>query len=191
MLVKICGNTRLEDAVMAQALGAYMIGIVGVRESPRFVERTEALRIARYVKRPVYVVDGEVKDIAELSKGFWTIQVHRVMSTSELRELHDHSIRVIAYVPMNEEGRQYIFAVRKHGHVPLIHAGPEGLKLEMLKEFGNISDSGVAGGIGMNNVSLLVGSGAMFMDISRGSESSPGVKDPQRIRYLVGVASIA
>ena len=47
MLVKICGITRLEDAVLAAELGATAIGFVFWRSSPRFVDPIEAQRVAR------------------------------------------------------------------------------------------------------------------------------------------------
>lgn len=191
MLVKICGNTRPEDIMMEEALGVHMVGIVGVKGSPRYVDPSRAELLARHARRPVYVVDHEVGRIVELSRRFWMVQVHRVMSRSELMELRAHGVRVIAYVPMSSEGLEYIALVREAGHMPLIHSANGRLDVRALRAFGDISDSGVAGGIDVNNAHLLIGSGAMFMDVSRGSEVAPGVKDPAKVRFLVGVAGVA
>lgn len=56
MKVKFCGITRLEDADEAVRLGAWAIGLVHHRPSPRFVKYSDAAAIGAAVKRKCEVV---------------------------------------------------------------------------------------------------------------------------------------
>ena len=56
MKVKICGITRLEDAEEAARLGAWAIGLVHYRKSPRAVKYSDAAVIGAAMKRKCEVV---------------------------------------------------------------------------------------------------------------------------------------
>ena len=53
MRVKFCGITNLDDAAEAVMLGAWAIGLIHYRESPRFCEPAEAVAISRCVQAQV------------------------------------------------------------------------------------------------------------------------------------------
>lgn len=56
MKVKFCGITRLEDAEVAAHLGAWAIGLVHYRKSPRAVKYSDAAVIGAAMKRKCEVV---------------------------------------------------------------------------------------------------------------------------------------
>lgn len=56
MKVKVCGITTLEDAEAAAGLGAWAIGLIHHRPSPRFVKYSEAAVIGAAMKRRLEVV---------------------------------------------------------------------------------------------------------------------------------------
>ncbi|MGC9177990.1 MAG: hypothetical protein ACP5G6_06200 [Conexivisphaera sp.] len=186
MKLKVCGHVRPEDAVASRAMGVDMIGVVGVRDSPRYVPPHELRRFREAVGEFFYVVDYDsVDSIIEVGRASGAVQVHRLMSDGEMRRLGESGLRVLALVPASAEGSEYIERVRRHGLTPLVHSvGPE-LDPEDLRYFDDLSDSGIAGGIGIGNAHRFLGVGAMFIDVSRGSEEAPGVKSPWRIARLV------
>ncbi|MGC8569655.1 MAG: hypothetical protein ACP5LW_06605 [Nitrososphaeria archaeon] len=186
----MCGNTSLEEALFTASLGADMIGIVGVRSSPRYVHIDEAFRISNYVKNAVYVTDSEdLNFIEQIARRFMYVQVHRIMSSHELRRLKGKN--VIAYVPATYEGINYIESVLENGLIPLIHSTKGRITTDDLSHFKKfISRSGVAGGIDVNNAHELIGLNPLFFDVSRGSEEDIGRKSGWRIRYLLGVLKL-
>ncbi|MCL4344191.1 MAG: hypothetical protein JRN26_02685 [Nitrososphaerota archaeon] len=184
MKLKICGITTVEDAITAKSLGADMIGVIGIQGTPRAISAEELAKIRLCIKEGLVFVTDSV-DAAEAMMGtFDLVQVHAVIEEEMMDKLHG---KVIAYVPANDFGTNYIKIVRIHGFTPLIHAVNGRLQPGDLVKFGDISDSGIAGGIGVDNVNQFVGSGATFLDISSGVEDSPGKKSPWKIRQVAGM----
>lgn len=60
-LVKICGITNLEDAVLASNLGADMLGLIFVESSPRCIKSDAARKIRNEIPKHVQLV-GVFKD---------------------------------------------------------------------------------------------------------------------------------
>ncbi len=58
--VKICGMTSLSDAEHAASLGAWAVGLIHHRASPRFVEPDVAEEIGAALKRRCEVAGGFV-----------------------------------------------------------------------------------------------------------------------------------
>jgi len=184
MKLKVCGITRVEDAIMARSLGADMIGVIGIVGTARAIRAEEMRMIRQCIKDGLVFVTDSIDQAESMAGMVDIIQVHRIMNDQEMRRLRG---RVIAYVPANDFGTGYIEEVRKHGFTPLIHSVNGRLNSGDLIKFGDISDSGIAGGIGVDNVAEFIGSGAMFIDISSGVEDSPGIKSPWKIRRIVGM----
>ncbi len=188
MMLKVCGHVRAEDAAESRRLGVDMIGVVGVRGSPRYVPPGELPRFRAAAGEFFYVVDYDsVDSILEVGRISGAVQVHRLMSEHEMRRLGGSGLRVLALVPASDEGAEYIWLVRRHGLTPLIHSVRGGLDPGDLARFGDISDSGISGGIGPDNLGSFLGTGALFVDVARGSESAPGVKDWGKVRALLGI----
>ncbi len=94
MWIKICGNTNLDDAQMATALGADAVGFV-FAPSARQVSAAQVARIARHLPANVEKVGvfpslnaGEIVAIAE-EAGLDAVQLHGGVSLTLLRELQD------------------------------------------------------------------------------------------------------
>ena len=186
MKLKVCGVTNVEDAVMARALGAEMVGVIGIKGASRFIGAEELKKIRLYIRDGLVYVTDSLNAAEEMLSFADVVQVHRTMNESEMDRLEGR-VKVIAYVPATEYGSRYIISVREHGFIPLIHAQNGKLNLNDLSYFGSISDSGIAGGIGVDNVHQFLYSGAMFVDSSSGTEESLGRKSPWKIRRMVGM----
>jgi phosphoribosylanthranilate isomerase len=185
-MLKVCGHVRAEDAAASRALGVDMIGVVGVRWSPRYVPPDKLPNFREIVGEFFYVVDYEsVDSIINVGRISGAVQVHRHMSEHEMRRLEDSGLKVIARVPASAEGAEYIELVRRHNLTPLVHSTGDGLGTADLRFFDDLSDSGIAGGIGVENLRKFLGVGARFVDVSRGSEDAPGVKSQWRIMRLL------
>ena len=184
MKLKVCGITRVEDAIMARSLGADMIGVIGIPGTPRAIGAEEFRMIRQRIGDGLVFVTDSISQAESVAGMADIVQIHRIMNEQEMRRLKG---RVIAYVPANDFGRGYIEVVRKHGFTPLIHSVNGRLSSQDLIKFGDISDSGIAGGIGVDNVAEFIGSGAMFIDISSGVEETPGIKSPWKIRRIAGM----
>lgn len=80
--VKICGITRLEDALAAAEAGADAIGFVFWEGSPRYIQPDEAARIASrlppFVARVGVFVDAPVTRIRDIRErvGLGAVQLH-------------------------------------------------------------------------------------------------------------------
>ncbi|MEM0097244.1 MAG: hypothetical protein QXW72_00095 [Conexivisphaerales archaeon] len=184
MKLKICGIKTVEDAITARSLGADMIGVIGIKGTLRAVNAEELKKIRLCIGEGLVFVTDSVDAAEAIMEKVDLVQVHAVMKEEDMCKLHG---KVIAYVPANDFGTNYIKMVRKHRFIPLIHAVNGKLQIEDLARFGDITDSGIAGGIGVDNVSQFMSSGAMFLDVSRGVEDGNGKKSPWKIRYLVGM----
>ncbi|MGB9733897.1 MAG: hypothetical protein ACP5G6_05295 [Conexivisphaera sp.] len=191
-MLKVCGHVKVEDAIASRELGVDMIGVVGVRSSPRYVPPEDVSLFRSAVGDVFYVVDYEsVDSMLEVGRLAGAIQVHRHLSRDEMRRLGESGLRIIAVVPATEEGVEYVDLVRAHGLIPLIHSTKGRLEPRDLEPFGDISDSGIAGGIGPENAGefLAMRSRPLFIDVSRGAErpGAVGVKDARRIAEMLGI----
>ena len=70
--IKVCGMTNLEDATQAADLGAWAIGLIHHRESPRFVEPDLAEEIGAALKRRCEVagvfVNSPIDDVVRAAE---------------------------------------------------------------------------------------------------------------------------
>ena len=103
--IKICGITRLEDALLAADLGASMVGFIFWPSSPRFVDPYRARRIVSalppwlspvgvFVDQPIDYVRG----VANLVK-LGAVQLHGHEPAEYYEKL---AYRVIKAVPVSD-----------------------------------------------------------------------------------------
>ncbi|MBL7117236.1 MAG: phosphoribosylanthranilate isomerase [Candidatus Syntrophoarchaeum sp.] len=110
--VKICGNTNVEDAIMAVEAGADAVGVINVANTRRYIDLEDAKKICEalpiFVSKvvvvtldnmPVEVVHDKIKSIEEL--GADCIQLHGeepVELAADLRKSMKSGIRIIKKV---------------------------------------------------------------------------------------------
>src|SRR5262249_20793834 len=90
--IKICGITRVEDARFAVECGADVIGMIFVRESPRFVEPEQAARIRKSINEAKVVGvfrdddNASIRDIAK-NVGLDFVQLHGGESDDDIVDI--------------------------------------------------------------------------------------------------------
>jgi phosphoribosylanthranilate isomerase len=199
--VKICGIRRVEDALLAGELGAWAVGFVFWPGSPRFIDPYRAKRISTAL--PPWVVpvgvfvdqpQEYIVEVAALVK-LGAVQLHGNESADMVRRLPH---RVIKSVPVGEDfdpttidGVPTRAAVLLDAHDPERRGGT-GTPVNWTAAAAAAKRRPVllAGGLRPDNVRTAVDAVRPFgIDVSSGVETSPGVKDPVKLRALFAALS--
>lgn len=195
--IKICGITRIEDALAAAQAGADAIGLVFDPKSPRCVDVKQAVSIARALP-PYITVVGLFVDAAPQS-------IHDVLNRVNLDLLQFHGAETPEYC--RAFSKPYVKAIRMSPDVDL-HAEerrfPEAAGL-LLDTFSPAASGGtgetfdwgrvprdlkkpviLAGGLTPGNVADAIRRVRPYaVDVSSGVESAKGIKDAQKIAAFV------
>ena len=190
MRVKICGITRLEDALSAIRAGADALGFVFYEKSPRYISPDRAAEIVQalppFIERVGLFVDKtplEV-DITCANTGMSLAQIHFEVDENYLDALRTKALPVVrARAP--EDLRRF------EGRYRLVDAycesyGGAGKRLN-LDWFDGVDCSRIvlAGGLTPDNVHQTRRYGFYGVDVSSGVERAKGVKDPEKVRAFV------
>jgi phosphoribosylanthranilate isomerase len=195
--VKICGITRVEDALAAARFGAHAIGLVFYRPSPRYIEPAAAAAIVRAL--PPFVTSVGLFVNAEED------EVHTIARATRVQCLQFHGSEAPDFC-----GRfdlPYLKAVRVRPETDLLQYahdfhGAKALLLDAFQEglhggTGAVFDWDVvpsslplpvvlSGGLTPDNVAdaiRRVKPGAV--DVSSGVEARKGIKDPAKIAAFI------
>ena len=183
MKVKICGVTRLDDALRAAELGADFIGFIFVPESPRFIGFEDAAEIASQVKGPKFVGvfrDASLETIRQAHVDY--VQLHGSESDDFARNAGKPVIRAIQIadgLPDTSTSAEWLLFDSK--------GGGTGRRFDWSLLAGYKRDKPflLAGGITPDNVALAISTVRPdAIDLASGVESAPGVKDHQKLKTL-------
>jgi indole-3-glycerol phosphate synthase/phosphoribosylanthranilate isomerase len=197
--VKVCGITTVEDALMVARLGADAIGLVFWPQSPRWVDRDKARQISRalppFVLRVGVFVDAPVEAVARTAEdvGLDVLQLHGQESPEDVARL---SRRVIKALRVGN-GFSPDEALRYEGHASgiLLDTKTEGMPggsgqvfdwslARQVRE--KTAFLALAGGLTPENVHVAMSAVRPdLVDVSSGVESSPGRKDPEKVRAFL------
>jgi phosphoribosylanthranilate isomerase len=190
LLIKICGITRREDAEAAISAGADLVGFVFVPGTPRAVVPEEAVWIRDLVGAATVGVFRdeslgrivEIRDLLQLDR----VQLHGGEAADYLDALGSSTIRAVR--PGAEVDWNRIEELSRRCLPLLDPGGGDGV----VWDWSTLSPSrpglqfGVAGGLNPGNVGDAVRTLRPYLvDVSSGVESSPGVKDPDKIAAFI------
>jgi phosphoribosylanthranilate isomerase len=192
MWVKICGITRLQDAIAAESLGASAIGFV-FTASPRRIAVHEAAKIAGavHIAKVGVFVNASLERVKEVKSRCLLdiVQLHG----DEPPEFCDAvGGKVIKAFRVRDESslphiRRYdgIWKVLLDAYVAGV-AGGTGRRIpdDLLRSVKDFSGIILAGGISADNVQEYAGYRPFGLDISSGVEGDPGVKDLIKMQKL-------
>jgi len=203
--IKICGITRVEDALLVGQLGAWAMGLIFVPSSPRALtlekarEITDAveglypelLKIGIFADQPSDFI-SKVSNFCKLDG----IQFHG-RESPEFIDRFNCKLKIKAFLidgTVDEEmglGSNVESLIEKiklyKDCLPLLDLPKhQGISQELLltyalelKSYG--IDFIVAGGIDLDNIDRFLSLSPYAIDIARGVEVSPGIKDKEKL----------
>lgn len=195
--VKICGITRIEDALAAAQAGADAIGFVFEPKSPRYVKPDQALAIMRALPPFVTVVGlfvNAAPDIVETVLKHVTLdllQFHGNETPEQCRRYHRPYIKAIhmqADVNLHDNARRYADAEGLLLDTAAAHvAGGSGQVFDWSRIPSDLGKPVIlAGGLTPENVAEAVRQVHPFaVDVSSGVEQSKGIKDAAKIAAFI------
>lgn len=183
MKVKICGVTRVEDARRAADLGADFIGFIFVPSSPRFITFEQAAEIAARVRGPQFVGVFRDAPIEQMQNApVDLIQLHGSESDDVARQVGKPVIKAFqieSELPDTTTSAEWILFDSK--------GGGRGRRFDwtLLAAYPRTQPFLLAGGITPENVAAAISRVRPdAIDVASGVESSPGIKDPEKLRLL-------
>ena len=197
--IKICGVTRVEDALAAAHLGADAVGLV-FAESPRRVTVDQAAEIVRSLPSfvcPVGVfVDARCEEVLETARavGLHCVQLAGSEAPGYLEGLAGLSVIKVIHVGTAQDvgaAGDYQDAAILLDTVSRGAAGGTGESFpwEYALDLAAARPVILAGGLGPGNVTEAVSKVRPWaVDVSSGVEASPGVKDSEKMREFVAAA---
>ena len=194
--VKICGITRCEDAQLAVDAGADAIGLVFYEKSPRFVSNRQAAEICQlipaFVSRVALFKDAEQADVESVLSqvDIDLLQFHGSETPGYCEQFNRPYIKAIGMKGIEHDGDFLISsaetfwsakALLLDGHAPG-EAGGSGESFDWAGISAIDKPVVLAGGLTVENVRQAIDLVHPYaVDISSGVESSPGIKDKDKI----------
>lgn len=195
-LVKICGVTRLEDALLAVELGASAIGFVLWPPSPRYIPPSRAAEIAEALPPRVASIGVFVDQTrnfvwnAAEQIGLTALQLHGSESLAFAAALPRPVIKAVPVTPdfsldaVMEIPRS--ITVLLDAHDPVRRGGTgQTIDWSIAAAVAWRRPVFLSGGLHPGNIrDAIARVNPHAVDLSSGVESAPGVKDPEKLRAL-------
>ena len=194
--VKVCGVTRVEDALLAAELGASAIGFVFWPRSPRFIDPGRAASIARELPPLITTVgvfvDQPIEEVRRIAQRvpLMAVQLHGNEPIEYARQLLQPVIRAVAvddqFTMSSVDVIPAEITVLLDAHDP-VRRGGTGRTIDWTAASQAAARRPVflSGGLNPANIAEAIARVHPYgVDLSSGVESSPGVKDAARLRAL-------
>jgi phosphoribosylanthranilate isomerase len=195
--IKFCGITSLEDAHLATEAGAWALGTILWPGSPRRCDPQEAARIASTLRRQVEIagvfVNQPLDEVCGLAEGIGLslVQLHGDEGPSFCSEVARRTGAKIIKAARVGAGSDVQAMEPFHTDFHLLdtrsadHFGGTGETFDW--ELVRLRRTGVplilSGGLTHENVAAAIAATQPFaVDVASGTEASPGVKDPEKLR---------
>lgn len=199
MIVKICGTTNEDDALLSVALGADLIGFI-FAPSPRQIAPQVAADIVKRLPPEIVAVGvfrdeapKRVVDIA-LRSGMRAVQLHGHETPEETRWIRE---RVPLVIKVFAAGDPKVARALDYGADIVMLDGPrpgsgEGWDRSHAGEVPPGPRLMIAGGLDATNVAGVIARTRCWgVDAASGVEKAPGAKDPVRLRAFIAAAKAA
>jgi len=198
--VKVCGITRLEDALAAASLGVDALGFVFYPKSPRYIAPEQATSIIRqlppFVSAVGLFVNPTQDDITQVQQAapLDVIQLHGDESPEFCQS---QNRRIMKAIPISTQedlkhAQTYSCPLLLDAKAPTGVFGGTGISFDwsLLEGFEHHHPLTLAGGLNTNNISQALAVRQWFaLDVSSGVEISPGIKDAEKMRAFVNAVN--
>ena len=205
--LKICGITKIDQALQIASLGVHAIGVIGVKSSPRFVPAPHRSNLFKKIKdfnpkisRVLVVADIKDSDIKEIitSEGSPSIiQLHGNESPDRCRDLKGKYPELKFWKAFRIRSKLDLQNVSAYENIVdsiLLDAWSENklggtgnrLNIEWLKDKKFKSTWWLAGGINSDCITEILNKLSPFgLDASSKLEISPGIKNIEKVKQLI------
>jgi len=197
--VKICGLTRVDEAVACASLGADAIGFIFYPKSPRVVTAAQALAISMALPPSVcrvgVFVDETFDTIMQIARTarLQAVQLHGMESPALVKKIADQGLTVIKAL-FSQREPFYTQTAHFQAAAFLVECGagllPGGnaraWDFSLLKDFAKDVPLVLAGGLAIDNVKQAINQCQPdAVDISSGVERFPGRKDIHKVAQFI------
>jgi phosphoribosylanthranilate isomerase len=214
MWIKICGTTNLEDALHAVEAGADALGFV-FAESPRRVNAAELSAITPHLPAAIdkfgVFVDAGFEEIVRTitESGLTGVQLHGSddpLLPSRLREHFGRALRILHVLHYSHDFGKKLNILGQNQAIDAVlvdsrtatAVGGTGTRFDWQAARQSFQDSQsrvrliAAGGLSPENVAEAIRTLQPWgVDVVSGVESSPGKKDPARVKAFVNATKTA
>jgi phosphoribosylanthranilate isomerase len=190
--VKVCGNTRLEDALAAAELGADALGFIFWAPSPRAADPAEVARIVPRLPPFVVTVGVFVDESVEA--------MNRIADRCRLDRIQLHGQEPYETLTRLERPAYRARKPRSRAELEALLAEPDETLLldtydpalpggtgrasdwDWAREAGQRKRVILAGGLNAGNIARAIAAARpSAVDVSSSLEARPGIKDPRKI----------
>jgi phosphoribosylanthranilate isomerase len=202
--VKVCGMTNLSDATHAADLGAWAIGLIHHRDSPRFVEADVAEEIGAALKRRCEVagvfVNSPIEEVVRAAEReqLTIVQLHgdegpsfciEAARATGAKVMKAFRVRSAADVRAAEAFRTSFHLFDAH-RLRAPGGTGESFDWELLAGRRSKVPMVLAGGLTPENVGEAIAAARPYaVDVVSGVEAEPGRKDPERVERFIEVVA--
>jgi phosphoribosylanthranilate isomerase len=195
--VKICGVTRTEDALLAEAAGADAVGFIFAERSQRRVTLEQAREISAalgpLITRVGVFVNAPLEEVVACAKALRldAVQLHGAEDARYAATLRRHVrvVRAVGFSPGVDPAalsRYPADALLLDGLTP---GSGERFSWEAAVAFRGWPHLLLAGGLTPDNVAAGIAALRPYgVDVASGVEVRPGVKDPRKVQDFVRAA---
>ncbi len=201
--IKICGITRVSDALSCAELGVNALGFVFYPKSPRYVDQNKVLEISQALPKEIKTVgvfvDESFSSIMQTVEkcGLSAVQLHGSETPQLAAELCKENLIVIKALfleksPSIEEAKNYEASafIVEYGKGALPGGNALSWDWEKAKTVGENYPLILAGGLAPDNISTAISiCSPDAVDISSGVESSYGIKDIGKVESFISIVS--
>lgn len=199
-LIKVCGITNLDDALLCAEAGADMLGFILVPDTPRYIAPTQIKQISKALTSlyPDILKIGVLSDDPQTIKDARNLLDSKILDSLQLHSMKDFSNfgglnlkeSSFSFYPSIDFGDMDCFP---DGNIlPFVlldskYGGGSGKSIETpLLEALKMSNRPLfmAGGIGLENLNVFLDLNPKMLDINSKLESKPGYKDNSKVKKL-------